>query len=97
MNLAQTANRLAKIAIEELTPDRISPLNIEKTPEYDVFFRISNALAAIAIASTRGVCQTAINRPFTDKIDKVVRGTLKAAGFKLDIDSLPGIIYISWE
>ena len=97
MNLAQTANRLSKIATGKLTPGRPSPLNIEKTGEYDVFFRISNALAAIAIASTKGACQTAINRPFADKIDEVVRGTLENAGFKLDIDSRPGIIYISWK
>lgn len=91
MNLAQTANRLTKAAIAGQMP------NIEKAPEYDAFYLINNALAAIAFASTKGIYRTTINRPFADKTDEVVRGILEAAGFKLDIDSRPGNIIINWD
>ena len=91
MNLAQTANRLTKTAIA----DQMS--NIENAPEYDAFYRINNALSFIAIASSKGAYQTTINRPFAEKTDEVVRGSLEAAGFKLDIDSRPGNIIINWE
>lgn len=97
MNLAQTTNRLTKAALAELTPDRPSLPSIKKMPEYDVFFRISNALTAITAAAAKGDYQTAINRPFADKTDEVVRGLLEGAGFKLDIDSRPSIIFISWK
>ena len=90
MNLAQTANRLTKIALAESMP------NIEKAPEYDAFYRINNALSLIAIASTKGAYKTTVTRPFADRIDEVLRGVLEAAGFKLDIDSSPGTIIISW-
>lgn len=96
MNIAQTARRLAEAALSEKAPT--PPMsNLEKAPEYEALQRIHEVLSAIAIASMRGTRQIAITRPYADAVDTLVRETLLATGFAIDIDARPGTIIIDWK
>ena len=96
MNLAQTANRLAQVALSEKAPMASIP-NIEKAPEYEALQRVHEVLSAIAIASMQGTRQIAVTRPYADAVDTLVRETLEATGFAIDIDTRPGTIIINWK
>lgn len=105
MNLAQTANRLTKIALAEpkSSPAELSTVpmsllpNIEKAMAHSAFNRIKTALSLIAFVSSKGAYKTTISRAFDDKIDEMVRDALEAVSFKVDIDTCPGVIVINWE